>query len=146
MFDLAKLQAFVQATESPSFSEAARRLHLSQPTLSRHIQQLESELGAELFIRTGHELKLTEAGRLLLPLARKLIREAVEIQQLTGSFQDKIVGHIRSHAAQQPASTSCHSLPLVSGGGIQASGSPSWVARRNMSFPDSWKKKPIWAW
>jgi DNA-binding transcriptional LysR family regulator len=95
MFDLAKLQAFVQATESPSFSEAARRLHLSQPTLSRHIQRLESELGAELFIRTGHELKLTEAGRLLLPLARKLIREAVEIQQLTGSFQDKIVGHIR---------------------------------------------------
>jgi DNA-binding transcriptional LysR family regulator len=95
MFDLAKLQAFVQAAESPSFSEAARRLHLSQPTLSRHIQRLESELGAELFIRTGHELKLTEAGRLLLPLARKLIREAVEIQQLTGSFQDKIVGHIR---------------------------------------------------
>jgi DNA-binding transcriptional LysR family regulator len=95
MFDLAKLQAFLLAAESPSFSEAARRLHLSQPTLSRHIQRLESELGAELFIRSGHELKLTEAGRLLRPLARKLIREAVEIQQLTGSFQDQIVGHIR---------------------------------------------------
>ncbi len=95
MFDLAKLQTFLQAAESPSFSEAARRLHLSQPTLSRHIQRLEGELGVELFTRSSHDLKLTEAGRLLLPQARKLIREAVEIQQLTGSFQDKIVGHIR---------------------------------------------------
>jgi DNA-binding transcriptional LysR family regulator len=95
MFDLTKLQTFLQAAESLSFSEAARRLHLSQPTLSRHIQRLEGELGAELFTRSGHDLKLTEAGRLLLPQARKLLREAVEIQQLLDSFQDKIVGHIR---------------------------------------------------
>jgi len=95
MFDLAKLQAFRQAAESLNFSEAARRLHLSQPTLSRHIQRLERELGVELFTRSEHDLKLTEAGRLLLPQARKLIREAVEIQQLMDSFQDQIVGHIR---------------------------------------------------
>jgi DNA-binding transcriptional LysR family regulator len=95
MFDLAKLQAFLQAAEGLNFSEAARRLHLSQPTLSRHIQRLERELGVELFTRSERDLKLTEAGRLLLPQARKLIREAVEIQQLMDSFQDKIVGHIR---------------------------------------------------
>jgi len=95
MFDLAKLHAFLQAAESLSFSEAARHLHLSQPTISHHIKTLEGELGVELFTRSGHDLKLTEAGRLLLPLARKLIREAIEIQQLMDSFQDKIVGHIR---------------------------------------------------
>jgi DNA-binding transcriptional LysR family regulator len=95
MFDLAKLQTFLPAAESLSFSEAARCLYLSQPTISHHIKTLEGEMGVELFTRSGHDLKLTEAGRLQLPLARKLIREAVEIQQLMDSFQDKIVGHIR---------------------------------------------------
>ncbi len=95
MFDLTKIQAFLQAAESLNFSEAARHLHLSQSTLSRHIKRLEDELGVDLFTRSGHDLKLTEAGRLLLPLTRKLIREAIEIQQLMDSFQDKIVGHIR---------------------------------------------------
>lgn len=105
MFDLAKLQTFLQDAESPSFSEAARRLHLSRPTFSRHIQRLESELGIELFIRYGHDHKLTEAGPLLLPLASKLIREAVEIQQLTSSFQDQIVGHIRIACSESIVNT-----------------------------------------
>ncbi len=94
MFDLAKLQTFLQAAESLSFSEAARKLHLSQPTVSHHIKTLEGEMGVELFVRTGHDLKLTEAGQLLLPLARKMIREAIEAQQLMDSFQEQIVGHI----------------------------------------------------
>lgn len=70
-------------------------MHLSQPTISHHIKTLEKELGAELFTRTGSSLKLTEAGRLLLPRARSLVRQASEVQQFMDSLQQNIVGDLR---------------------------------------------------
>ena len=74
---------------------AARQMHLSQPTISHHVKMLEHEFGVELFDRSGPGLHLTEAGRLLLPWARKLIRESIEMQGMMASLQDKIVGHLR---------------------------------------------------
>jgi DNA-binding transcriptional LysR family regulator len=95
MIDLTRLKAFIYAAESLSFSEAARQLHLTQPAVSHHIKALETSLGVELFTRTGHTLKLTEAGRLLLPFAHKLIHQASEVQEMMASLQEKIVGHLR---------------------------------------------------
>lgn len=93
--DSMRLQAFVYAAQNLSFSEAAKRLQLSQPAISHRIKTLERDLGVELFTRSGTQLKLTEAGRLLLPRARKLVREAVEIQQMMASLQQNVVGHLR---------------------------------------------------
>jgi DNA-binding transcriptional LysR family regulator len=56
---------------------------------------LERELGTELFERCPGGLRLTEAGCLLLPRARKLVREAIEIQQMMESLEDRIVGQLR---------------------------------------------------
>lgn len=95
MIDLARLQAFVYAAENLSFSEAARQLHLTQPTISHHIKALEKTLGVELFSRSGHTLKLTEAGHLLLPFAHKLIHQAIDLQELMASVQEDIVGQLR---------------------------------------------------
>jgi DNA-binding transcriptional LysR family regulator len=95
MIDLMRLHAFVYAAESLSFSEAARQLHLTQPTVSHHIKTLEKTLGVDLFTRTGNTLKLTEAGRLLLPFAHKLVHQAIEVQELMASLQEDIVGHLR---------------------------------------------------
>ncbi len=95
MIDLLKVEAFVYVAENLSFSEAARQMHLSQPTISHHVKMLEHEFGVELFDRSGPGLHLTEAGRLLLPWARKLIRESIEMQGMMASLQDKIVGHLR---------------------------------------------------
>jgi DNA-binding transcriptional LysR family regulator len=95
MIDLMRLHAFVYAAESLSFSEAARQLHLTQPTVSHHIKTLEKTLGADLFTRTGNTLKLTEAGRLLLPFAHRLVHQAIEVQELMASLQEDIVGHLR---------------------------------------------------
>ena len=95
MIDLMRLRAFVYAAESLSFSEAARQLHLTQPTISHHIKALERTLGVELFTRSGHVLKLTEGGRLLLPFAHQLIHQAIELQELMASLQEGIVGHLR---------------------------------------------------
>lgn len=95
MIDLARLQVFLYSAENSSFSKAARLLHVSQPTVSHHIKLLEQEFGAALFDRSGSELKLTEAGRILLPRARKLLRESIEVQQMMGSLDDRVVGHLR---------------------------------------------------
>jgi DNA-binding transcriptional LysR family regulator len=95
MIDLAKLQVFLYSAENLSFSKAAQQLHVSQPTVSHHIKMLEQELGAVLFDRSSSEIKLTEAGRILLPHARRLVRESIEIKQMMGSLDDHVVGHLR---------------------------------------------------
>lgn len=95
MIDLQKIHVFLYAAESLSFSNAAKRLHVTQPTVSHHIKNLEQDLGIKLFERTGSELHLTEAGRILLPWARKLIHQAIQMQEMMESLQNKIIGSIR---------------------------------------------------
>lgn len=60
------LKTFATAAGAPSFSEAARRLGLTQPTVSEHIRQLELALARRLFLRDTHSLALTSDGRSLL--------------------------------------------------------------------------------
>ena len=110
MIDTAKLQAFLYAAQSLSFSEAARQLNLTQPTISHHIKLLEQALGVELFDRSGPRLKLTEAGRLLLPSARKMIHEFVEIQQMMELLHENVAGKIRIACS---TTTGKYILPLV---------------------------------
>lgn len=95
MLDLTRLQVFLYAAETLSFSEAAQRLHLSQPTVSHHIKKLEEEVASTLFDRTGSEIVLTDAGRLLVPHARKLLREAMGVQQMMQSIEDRVIGSLR---------------------------------------------------
>lgn len=64
-----EIEAFVAIAETGGFTEASRRLNRSQPAISRRIRQLEQKLDAELFERVGRLVKLTEAGRALLPHA-----------------------------------------------------------------------------
>ena len=95
MIDLLKVETFVHAAEHLNFSEAARILHLSQPTVSHHIKSLEQELGVVLFERDGTSIKLTEAGRLLLPWARRMLRNSIEIQEMMESLKEGIAGNLQ---------------------------------------------------
>mgnify|MGYP003323361658 CR=1 FL=1 len=74
--ELRQLRYFVTTADTLSFSAAARKLFISQSTLSQQIRQLEGELGTELLARDSHKVALTEAGDRLLPLARKTIEDA----------------------------------------------------------------------
>ncbi len=95
MIDLARLETFIFAAEHLSFSEAARHLHVTQPTISHHIKALEADMDVKLFDRSGGNLQLTEAGRLLLPWARKLVRQGIELEDMMASFHQEVVGHLR---------------------------------------------------
>ena len=66
-----QLQAFLAIAESGNFGQAARKCGITQSTVSRQIQSLESDLGFPLFHRTA-QAKLTVAGEKLLPRARRI--------------------------------------------------------------------------
>lgn len=74
--DLRLLGYVVAIAEEGSISGAARRLHLTQPTLSRQLRELERRLGAELFERQGRGITPTAAGRVLVARATTVLAEA----------------------------------------------------------------------
>jgi DNA-binding transcriptional LysR family regulator len=82
--DFRHLRAFIAVAEESSVTKAAERLHISQPPLSRHIRQLEDELGVTLFVRHRQGVTLTDPGRGLLEKARVLAAAASDFYETAG--------------------------------------------------------------
>lgn len=79
--DFRHIKAFLAVADALSVTKAAERLHISQPPLSRHIHQLEEELGLTLFVRHRHGVTLTAEGRRLLDKARALDAAGTEFSE-----------------------------------------------------------------
>jgi len=95
MVDINQLEIFLRSAETLNFSETAKQLHISQPTISHHIKALEQEMQVILFIRTNSGLQLTEAGRLLLPWAHRLVHDVNSMQAMMSSINEEVVGELR---------------------------------------------------
>lgn len=81
--DFRHLKYFVAVADEQNFTRAAERLHISQPPLSRQIQDLEEELGTPLFERGSRPLKLTDAGRFFYGHATRLLEQAAQAVRST---------------------------------------------------------------
>lgn len=81
--DLRHLKYFVAVADEQNFTRAAEKLHISQPPLSRQIQDLEAELGLALFERGSRPLRLTEAGRFFYGHATRLLEQASQAVRTT---------------------------------------------------------------
>ncbi|MGG5316128.1 LysR family transcriptional regulator [Enterococcus sp. AZ072] len=83
---LSTLHYFVEVAAEGSFTKAAQKLYISQPTLSRRIQELETELGVALFIRHSHALTLSDAGEQFLVEANEVLSR---VDQLSHMFDQQ---------------------------------------------------------
>ncbi|MFV1478283.1 LysR family transcriptional regulator [Serratia marcescens] len=81
--ELRHLRYFIAVAEEQNFSRAAERLHISQPPLSRQIQQLEASLGVRLFKRGARPLVLTAAGHFLYGHALQFLAQSLELKTMT---------------------------------------------------------------
>jgi DNA-binding transcriptional LysR family regulator len=93
--DIAALKAFTAVAEAGSFSRAAENLFLTQPAVSKRISALESELGDRLFDRLGRQVFLTEAGRVLLPRARRILMEVDDSLRALSNLSGTASGTLR---------------------------------------------------
>jgi DNA-binding transcriptional LysR family regulator len=109
-FDWALVRSFVAVADHGTLSAAARAIGLSQPTLGRHVADLEQQLGTPLFERTGRGLAMTERARALLPMARQMDEQADAIRRAASGADASLAGTVRVTASQPVA---CVLLPPV---------------------------------
>ncbi len=111
--DLRQLESFVAIADSGSLSRAAVALNLAQPSLSRQLAQLESELGQRLLVRTGRGVQPTAAGEVLLGHARSMLDTAQRARDELRDLTDNPTGRIT--VGLPPRVALGLSMPLVQG-------------------------------
>ena len=92
MVELRQLEYFVAVAEECHFTRAAKRMHVAQSGLSASIRALEVELGAPLFLRTTRQVELTQAGRALLPEARRALNSVSSAKDAVAAVQGLLRG------------------------------------------------------
>jgi len=94
MVELSTLRVFLVAAEEKNFSQAAKRLHMSQSAVSQNIQSIERAYGVELFLRRGRSVELSEAGQSILPQAREVLRAARLLEDSLQEVNNQIGGEL----------------------------------------------------
>ncbi len=115
--DLWQLHIFCKVIEFKSFSKAGKVVHLSQPTVSSHIKDLEDHFGCRLIDRLAREALPTKAGELLYGYARKLIALRDETEAALADFHGKIKGRLAVGGSTIPGG---YILPRLVGDFIRA--------------------------
>ncbi len=108
-----QLEAFLLIARLKNFTKAAAQLDMSQPAVSFQIKSLEEELGISLFERTDKKVVLTEAGRLLYPIATQMIRQYNKIKAGIDDLREVKAGHLMLGATPVAGEWL---LPMIIGG------------------------------
>lgn len=94
-----QLHIFYTVAERGSFSAAAQALHMSQPAVTMQVQALEEYFGTKLLIRSTKRMELSEAGRTLLPFARRSLELSQETDAAMAAFSNKLQGRLQLGAS-----------------------------------------------
>lgn len=100
--DFRQLETFIEVANSKSFSRAAEKLYITQPTVTNHIQNLEKELGTLLINRSGKNISLTEAGSLLYKYAINIINSCEMAKFDLAVHKGRIQGHLNIFSSSVP--------------------------------------------
>src|SRR6185295_13217833 len=101
--DLLQLEHFLAVVEEGSFTRAAERMSRTQPAMSQSVKKLEDEIGAPLFARDVHDLSLTEAGKVLVEYARKMVRARDDSMRELGALKSLKTGTLTIAAHESAA-------------------------------------------
>ncbi|HLR34729.1 MAG TPA: selenium metabolism-associated LysR family transcriptional regulator [Tissierellales bacterium] len=100
--DLRQLETFVTVAKLKSFSKAAQKLFITQPTVTNHIQNLEKELGTILINRSSKNISLTKAGSILYKYALNIINACEMAKFDLADYKGKIQGHLELCSSSVP--------------------------------------------
>jgi DNA-binding transcriptional LysR family regulator len=102
MLDAHQINVFLAAAETENFTQAAHRLHMTQPSVSEHVRALEQHFGTQLFVRVGRQMKLTDAGAALVPLAREMVGLSLHVDEMMSSLRGEVHGHLSVGCSTTP--------------------------------------------
>jgi LysR family transcriptional regulator, low CO2-responsive transcriptional regulator len=94
MVELSTMRVFLAAAEEKNFSNAARRLNMSQSAVSQNIRAMEQVYGVELFQRHGRSVVLSDMGEALLPMVREVLRAARLMEDSLQDIKNEIGGEL----------------------------------------------------
>ncbi|NMA86904.1 MAG: LysR family transcriptional regulator [Tissierellia bacterium] len=100
--DFRQLETFIEVADSKSFSRAAEKLYITQPTVTNHIQNLEKELGTLLINRSGKNISLTDAGELLYKYAINIVNYCEMAKFDLAEHKGRIQGHLSIFSSSVP--------------------------------------------
>lgn len=112
-----QLRTFVAVVDHGSFSDAARVLGVSQPAVTMQMQSLESDIGATLLDRKYRRVEITEAGRALLPHARRVLEQLESARNEIASLSGTVTGRLTIAASTAPG---VYVVPRLLGEFLQA--------------------------
>ena len=90
--ELRVLRYFLAVVREGTITKAANFLHVTQPTLSRQLMDLEKELGQQLFIRSSNNISLTPEGMLLKQRAQEIVELADKTESMFSNMKNEIAG------------------------------------------------------
>ena len=113
--EIRQLKYFLKVAETLNFSEASRKLYITQSTLSQQISHLEQEIGLPLFERNSHEVYLTEAGKELLPYAQNAVNCTMACVDHMNDLKEMLGGELNIALFEKTVSNPQSRLPAALG-------------------------------